>query len=81
MPILLHMHLCLILSLHVLYWTLLPPFSIQRAPETSPGWEMNGLGEEQAGQEMQRAYGMGGEAERGSWGGGSGGAHAEMGIF
>lgn len=75
------MHLCLILSLRVLSWTLLPPFSIQRAPETSPGWEMNGLGEEQIGQEMQRPMGWAGKLRGAPGVGGSGGAHAEMGIF
>lgn len=38
--------------------------SLQRAPETSPGWEMSGLGEVQAGQEMQSTYG---EERWGSW--------------
>lgn len=48
MHISLHMHRSPILSLYLLSWTFLPLFSLQSAPETSPGWEMSRLGEDQA---------------------------------
>lgn len=44
---------------------LLSPFSIRRAPETSSGWEVSGLAEEEVWQEIQGAYGVTGDAGRG----------------
>lgn len=46
-----------------LSWALLSPFSLWRAPETSSGWEVSGLAEEEVWQEIQGAYGV----DKGCW--------------
>lgn len=64
----LHMRWSPIVSLYLLSWTLLPLFSFQSAPETSPGWEMSRSGEEQVGNPEGIYMGWDEEAGRGSWG-------------